>query len=169
MQFAVMDPADRDGELITHSAAQCTWLCEREVVRIRRHAAADKAWLPQNELPVVLIAQANGFAQSTDHIARRPFPADGRSLLAGFDNGPADQHLALIQQRVRRRLRILSWRAATGRTVRGAVRGQLFVDFGEPRLKPLLDHFGIWGRQRVLGRQIPMRLGCRLVRLSPVS
>jgi hypothetical protein len=122
MKFAVVNPANWDGELVAHSASQRTRLCEREVVRIRRHAAAHEARLAQNELPVVLIAQANRFAQSTDHVARRPFPADGRSLLIDFHNGLADQHLALVQQNVRRRVRILSWRAASGGMVRTAVR-----------------------------------------------
>ena len=61
MQLAVMDPADRDDELVAHTASECTRLCKREVMRIRRHAAAHKAGLPQHELPVVLIAQANRF------------------------------------------------------------------------------------------------------------
>src|SRR5207249_3470805 len=66
MQLAVMDPADRDDELVAHAASECTRLCKREVMRIRRHAAAHKARLPQHEFPVVLIAEANSFAQSTD-------------------------------------------------------------------------------------------------------
>jgi hypothetical protein len=61
MQLAVMEPADRDDELVAHTASECTRLCKREVMRIRRHAAAHKAGLPQHELPVVLIAQANRF------------------------------------------------------------------------------------------------------------
>ena len=71
MKLAVMNPADRDRELVTHSASKRARLCKREVMRIRRHAAAHKAWLPQHEFPVVLIAQANRFAQSTDCVAAR--------------------------------------------------------------------------------------------------
>jgi hypothetical protein len=56
MKFAVMDPTDRDNELVAHSAAQRTRLRKGEVVGIRWHAAAHQARLPQNELPVVLIA-----------------------------------------------------------------------------------------------------------------
>ena len=123
MKFAVVNPADWDSELVAHSASQCTRLCKREVVRVRWHAAAHKTGLPQQEFAVVLIAQANRLAQSTDQVASRPFPANGRRLLVGFDNGPADQHPALVRQSVRRRVRILSCRAATDRTVRGAVRG----------------------------------------------
>jgi len=56
MKLAVMDPADWDRELVAHAASKRAGLCKREVMRIRRHAAAHKAWLPQHEFPVVLIA-----------------------------------------------------------------------------------------------------------------
>ena len=55
----MVDPADWDGELVAYSASECTRLGKGEVMRIRRHAAAHEAGLPQHELPVVLIAQAN--------------------------------------------------------------------------------------------------------------
>ena len=61
-----MDPANRNGELVAHAASECARLCEGEVMRIRRHAAAHKAGLPHNELPVVLIAQTNRLAQTAD-------------------------------------------------------------------------------------------------------
>jgi hypothetical protein len=66
MQLAVMEPADRDDELVADSASESARLGKREVVRVRRHTAAHKARLPQHEFPVVLIAQANRFAQSVD-------------------------------------------------------------------------------------------------------
>jgi hypothetical protein len=56
MKFAVMDPTDRDNELVAHSPAQRSRLRKGEMVRIRWHAAAHQARLPQNKLPVVLIA-----------------------------------------------------------------------------------------------------------------
>ena len=56
MKLAVMDPADWDRELVAHAASKRAGLCKREVMGIRRHAAAHKAWLPQHEFPVVLIA-----------------------------------------------------------------------------------------------------------------
>src|SRR5438105_3850087 len=68
MQLAMMQPADWDRKLVTYSASQCTRLRKSEVMRIRRHAAAYKARLPQNELPVVFIAQSNRFAQSMHHV-----------------------------------------------------------------------------------------------------
>ena len=67
----MVDPANRDRELVAHSASECTRLSKGEVMRIRRHAAAHQARLPQHESPVILIAQANRFAQSTDCIAAR--------------------------------------------------------------------------------------------------
>ena len=56
MQLAVMDPADRDGELVADSLSKGARLCKREVVRIRRHSTTHKAWLPSHEFAVVLIA-----------------------------------------------------------------------------------------------------------------
>ena len=58
----MVDPAKRDRELVAHSTSECTRLGKGEVMRIRRHAAAYQARLPQHELPVVFIAQANRLA-----------------------------------------------------------------------------------------------------------
>ena len=69
MQFAMMQPADWDSELVAYPASQCTRLRKGEVVWIRGHPAAYKAWLPQNELPVFFIAQPKRFAQRMDHAA----------------------------------------------------------------------------------------------------
>ena len=71
MELAVMGPANRDNEFVAYPSSECARLSEGEVMRIRRHAAANKAGLPQNELPVVLIAQPNRFAQSTDRVTAR--------------------------------------------------------------------------------------------------
>ena len=56
MKLAVMDPADWDRELVAHAASKRARLCKCEVMRIRRHAAAHKAWLPEHESAVILIA-----------------------------------------------------------------------------------------------------------------
>ena len=45
---------------------------------------------------MVLIAQANRLAQSTDHVARRPFPGNGRSLLADIDNGRTESNKVFV-------------------------------------------------------------------------
>ena len=66
MELAVVGPANRDDEFVAYPSSECAGLCEGEVMRIRRHAAAHKAGLPQHELPVVLIAQANRFTQGVD-------------------------------------------------------------------------------------------------------
>jgi hypothetical protein len=66
MELAVVGPANRDDEFVAYPSSECTGLCEGEVMRIRRHAAAHKAGLPHNELPVLLIAQANRLAQTAD-------------------------------------------------------------------------------------------------------
>jgi hypothetical protein len=66
MQLSMMDSANRDDELVAHTAPECTRLCKGEMMQIRWHAAAHQARLSQHESPVILIAQANRFPQSTD-------------------------------------------------------------------------------------------------------
>src|SRR5215467_4528519 len=83
MKLAVMDPANRDSELVAHSVSKRTRLGKREVMRIRRQAAAHKTRLPQYELPVVLIAQAGRFAQSVRYPTTRSLLDTHRSSLAG--------------------------------------------------------------------------------------
>ena len=65
VKLTVMDPANRHGELVAHSASKRARLGKREVMGIRGRAAAHKASLLLHELPVVLMAQADRFAQST--------------------------------------------------------------------------------------------------------
>src|SRR5947208_13685384 len=65
------DSADGDDELVTHTAPESARLCKGEMMRIRGYAAAHEARLSQHESPVILIAQANRFSQSTDCIAAR--------------------------------------------------------------------------------------------------
>jgi hypothetical protein len=78
----MMHPADRDGELVAYAAPECARLCKGQVVRIRWHAAADKAWLTQYESAVILIAQPNGFTQSSDYFASSGLlPAPPQTLM----------------------------------------------------------------------------------------
>src|SRR6476469_9450416 len=101
MELTVVDPADRDDEFVAPSAPECARLYEGEVVRIRRHAAADEARLSQYESSVVLIAQANRFSQRTDYAAAslllgscRCFPARTRVRRTG--------HYALVRDSMTR-------------------------------------------------------------------
>ena len=101
MQLAVMDPANRDCELVAHASPERTRLCKREVMRIRWHAATHKAGLSEHEPAVLLVAQPNRFAQSMDHVAARLVPprtfvgrnrirhADGQYALAREGSGAA--------------------------------------------------------------------------------
>src|SRR2546429_9832337 len=57
MKFAVMDPPNRDGELVPHSLPQRTRFSNRHVMRIRRHFAAHHARLAGHELLVLLLAK----------------------------------------------------------------------------------------------------------------
>src|SRR5258708_28755175 len=151
MKFAVMDPANRDGELVAHPVSKRTRLGKREVMRIRRYAAAHKTRLPQDELPVLLIAQADRFAQSTDRPAARSLFGRSRRFPAGVRVRPASEYEVLVGDSKRR-------------PVRRPVRGLAIADRGEPILKPLLDNFGIYLCQRVLGRRISLSPDCRLIR-----
>src|ERR1700688_3042004 len=56
VQFAVMDPAQRDGELIADLAAECPRLGKTQMVRIGRRASANQAGLGGHELAGVLFA-----------------------------------------------------------------------------------------------------------------
>ena len=66
MKLAVVDPADRDDELVAYPTSECAGLGEGKVMRVRRHATAHEASLPPHKSSVVLITQANRFAQSLD-------------------------------------------------------------------------------------------------------
>ena len=65
----MVDSADRDDELVAHTATECTRLCKGEMMRIRRQAAAHETRLSQHESPVILIAQAEPFFPM--HVLRR--------------------------------------------------------------------------------------------------
>ena len=63
MKLAVVNPADRDDELVAYPTSECARLCEGEVMGVQGYAAADEAGLSQHESSMVFIAQANRFAQ----------------------------------------------------------------------------------------------------------
>jgi hypothetical protein len=58
------DSADRDDELVAHTAPECTRLCKGEMMRIRRHAAAHEARLSQHEFPVILSRRRTVFPKA---------------------------------------------------------------------------------------------------------
>ena len=60
VQFAVVDPAKRDGELVANFAAERPRLGKTQMVGIGRRPAADHAGLRRHELAVVLVAQPDG-------------------------------------------------------------------------------------------------------------
>src|ERR1700738_33057 len=146
--------ADGAEEPAAHRRPGCTRLCKGEMMRIRRHAAAHEARLSQHESPVILIAQANRFSQSTDFIAARLlFGGPHWCFLAGSRVRRAG-HPGLLRDSMRRLITL-------GRTVTSTMRG---AARGEPCPEPLLHYFRVCSCQCVLGRQIPMRPGRRLVR-----
>jgi hypothetical protein len=84
MKLAMVDPANWDGELVTHSVSKSTRLGKPEVMRIRRQAATHQTRLPQHELPVVFIAQADRFAQNVRYPTARSLLGAHRISLVGI-------------------------------------------------------------------------------------
>ena len=119
MQLAVMYPADRHNELVTHSASECARLCEGEVMRIRGHATAHEARLSQYKPSMVFVAQANRFAQGLDGQVRRPLTRYSRRPPSEWGDPNARGRMALRRS-----------------ITRQAVLGRL--NLGKPLLKALL-------------------------------
>jgi hypothetical protein len=59
MQFAMMEPADRDRVFVADLAAQRARLSEPKVMGFSRRSAADHAGLHRDVRAVLLVAQAN--------------------------------------------------------------------------------------------------------------
>src|SRR3954463_13247548 len=98
----MVDSADRDDELVAHTAPECTRLCKGEMMRIRRHAAAHEARLSQHEFPVILVAQANRFSQSTDCIAARLLFGDRHRCFRAGSRVRRASHSGLVRDSIRR-------------------------------------------------------------------
>src|ERR1700688_3846218 len=60
VQRTVMDPAQRDSELVADLAAECARLGKTQMMRVRRRASAHQARLGGYVSAMVLVAQANG-------------------------------------------------------------------------------------------------------------
>ena len=146
MKLAVVDPTNRDGELIADSASEGTRLHKRQVMRIRRRSAADKACLPGHELPVLLIAHANRFPQGADCALARGLTGYFRSFLAIVRIRPIGRHHVSGRQRI-------AWLG----------RAFAIADAQDSCLKFLFHNSGIPSCKRVLGGQIPTRPGGRLL------
>src|SRR3984893_11343572 len=158
----MVDPADRNDELVAYSASERAGLGKGQVMRIGWHTAAHEARLPQHKFSVVLIAQASRLAQSLDHVPAGLLLGSSRRFLAGTDIRPADGHGTLLSQSIRPpgRGKKISRCPSDGRSLR--VRA--VAEGGEPRLKPLLDHFGVCRCQRVFGRHMLLRpKGCLII------
>ena len=103
MQLAMVGPADRHDELVTHSASERTRLGKGQVMRIGWHTAAHEARLSQHEFAVVLISQTNRLTQSMDQVPARLLLGPPRSFVAGADIRPADGHCTLLNESMRPR------------------------------------------------------------------
>src|SRR5262249_10876630 len=140
--LAMMDPADRDNELVAHSSSECARLCKGQVMRVRWDAAANKTSLPKYEFPMVLVAQPNRFAQGPHCVrARLPLGQLGR-FLACFCVAFATLHHSLLCGCMRRLGRAQTTRRpasapiVSGQSIRRLVR--TIADLGKPRRKGFL-------------------------------
>jgi hypothetical protein len=147
MELAVMEPADRHGKLVTDSVSKRSRLRKREVMRIRWRSPAHKARLPRHELSMLLIAQANRFAQRTDCATARPLPGHCRSPQTSARTGLTGRYYAL-----------------TGPGVGLAACDLVIHDCGESSLKLLFDNLSIVCCQGVLGGKILVCPRGRLIR-----
>jgi hypothetical protein len=66
MEFAMVQPADRDGEAVTDPPAHRPLLSKLDVVGIRRGAAADETWVSGHKPQMEAIAFADGLANDSD-------------------------------------------------------------------------------------------------------
>jgi hypothetical protein len=66
MKIPMVRTAERDRELIAHFHPERSWLGKAQVMRVCRLSAANKAWLSGNELQMLLVADAFGFAELQD-------------------------------------------------------------------------------------------------------
>ena len=146
MKLAVVDPTNRDGELIANSVSECTRLHKRQVMRIRRRPAAYKARLPGHELPVLLIAQASRFAQGADCAIARRLTGHFRSFLAIARIRPTG-----------------GYHVSDGDRIGWLARDLAIADGRESRLKFLFDNSSILRCKRVLGGKILTRPEGRLI------
>src|SRR5262249_42038482 len=137
MKLAVVDSTNRHCELVANSVSKCTRLHKREVMRIRRRPAADEARLPGHELPVLLIAQANRFAQAADCAIARRLTRPFRSFLAIVRMRPTGGH-----------------HVSDGDSMGWLARALAIANGRESRLKLLFDNSGISWCKRVLGGKI---------------
>src|SRR5262249_22973794 len=71
MEFAMVQPTDRDGEAIADPPAHRPLLGKLDVVGIRRGAAADKAGLSGHEPQMIAIPLAHGLANDGDFLRAR--------------------------------------------------------------------------------------------------
>ena len=146
MKLTVVDSTNRDGVLVAYSVSECTRLHKLEMMWIRRRPAAYKARLPRHELPVLLIAQANCFAQDTVCAIARWLTGHFRSFLATARIRSTGGHHGL-----------------DGDDIGWLVRALAIADGRDSRLKFLFDDSGIIRCKRVLGGEVQTRPGGRLV------
>src|SRR5439155_3794832 len=133
----VVGPTNRDGELIAHSVSKCPRLHKREMMRIRGRPAAYQARLPGDEFPVLLIAQANRFAQSPDCAIARRLTGQFRSFLAIARSRPTYGHHVSAGDRI-------GW----------LTRAFAIADSRDSRLKFPFENSGIPRCKRVFGGKI---------------
>jgi hypothetical protein len=146
MKLAVVDSTKRDGELVADSAPERPSLGKPQMMGIRRCPTAHETRLPRHEFPMILIAQAYGFPQRANCPSARRFAGSHRPFLAGT------------------RIEFSRWHHACDRHGTRRLVAALAINRQESFLKSIFDNLGISRRQCVLGLELPMGPGRRLIR-----
>ena len=146
MNFAMMQPTNRHGELIAHLAPERIGLGKAQVMRVGGFAAADQARLARHELAVLLVAQADG-------LCRKAGSAGSSSAAGGRGRNYAiwftSLRLTIRQDRLRAPLALpSSWPPV--RRLAVAKRHNLCAE-------ACLDQLGVSSRKGVLGGQAALR------------
>lgn len=90
VKFAVVDRAERNGELVRDLPTQCCRLRELQVMRVRPVPAADQTGLRGDEGEVARVADAAGLGECEGRLVD-PLPSlvvEPLRLLEGIDVGP---------------------------------------------------------------------------------
>jgi hypothetical protein len=97
MELAVVDPKDRNDKFVANSVSKRTRLGKGQVVRVRRHTAADKARLPKYKFAVVFVAEAKDHHCAVRRILRSRRP---RSTEVPVDSDRLDDDVGVTPRMI---------------------------------------------------------------------
>jgi hypothetical protein len=149
MHLAMMAAAQRHGEFVAYLAPERTMLCEPKVMRIRRLAPTNQAWLFGDVSNVIAVADATRLGQGQHALVDRAVDSGGGRPPPLFGWPPPQRFWALDRFLCLGQLRCLSVLARQCR---------------KPGFERLLHAFRIGGGETVLGAERPLCPGGGLFR-----